>query len=636
MLIQIINISGKGFMTFKKPFEFAISNYEGMAVQIDGKNLDDEKSKSNGSGKSSLLETLTYGLFGELCRKNRYKDEIIHKKSKLAVIQVLLKANEINYKIERSIERKKTPNLRIWKEEEELLKNSTYQIKQIHLEKIIQMNFISFQCSVMFGRDFMSFPDLRPADRAKILTDIRGLDRFVEGSRKAGESAKALQSLVFELERSLENKTGKLTGIRSTSYRIPIDNFESERTACLISWEQDLSYKKKSLGEKRLEISNEINKIQEEIDKKEDHRDSLINSTTNRKELADIFANRQAEINTILFQRDSHKKIIDKLNAEIQKLTRSGEGPCPFCSQMVTGKYLQSKINQLGLEIMEENVKIDNLATQEKKVRELMKEDRASLIEMDQKIEELERIKNLISSLKIQLVKLSGNSIVTKLELEIQNLEDNIELKTNEFNPYIEMEEKRKNQIKELGAEIREINENKNNILTKKKYFDFWIDGFKKIRMMLFDSMISQLESLAQHYLSEYSSELNIVMTTERETRSGTIKDEFHIAIVDSNGDEVSYEMYSGGERQKIRLSISRALSQFIKDGCNVDFSIIAFDEPNDSLDDFGKETNFQTFEELAESGKVVLVTDHDESFKDKFDCSITIIKENGESTIHV
>jgi hypothetical protein len=123
------------------------------------------------------------------------------------------------------------------------------------------------------------------------------------------------------------------------------------------------------------------------------------------------------------------------------------------------------------------------------------------------------------------------------------------------------MEEKRKAMIKELGAEIRGMNETKNDLLKKKGYFDFWVDGFRKIRMMLFDSMISQLESMAQHYLSEYSSELNILMTTERETRSGTIKDEFHIAIVDGNGDEVSYEMYSGGERQRFDVYIKSLIS---------------------------------------------------------------------------
>jgi ABC-type lipoprotein export system ATPase subunit len=68
-----------------------------------------------------------------------------------------------------------------------------------------------------------------------------------------------------------------------------------------------------------------------------------------------------------------------------------------------------------------------------------------------------------------------------------------------------------------------------------------------------------------------------------------------------------------------------------------VDYNVIAFDEPNDSLDDMGKDTNFDTFQVLSETeGKAVLVTDHDSLFKDRFDHNIMIIKEKGESVIHV
>jgi DNA repair exonuclease SbcCD ATPase subunit len=650
MLIRLQQINGKGFMTLRKPFEFIVSNYEGKTVQIDGQNKDDEKSRSNGSGKSTLLESFCWGWFGELCRKNRYKDEIISKKEKQAFIRILFQANEIGYKIERTIERKKTPSLRIWKAEQDLVKDgyahyimkellvgATYQTKQVELEKILQMNFLSFQCAIMFGRDFMNFPDLKPAERAKILTDVRGLDKYVSSSLKAGESAKALQSLVAELERSIVGKEGKLSGIRSTSYKISIDNFESERTSELLSWEQDIGAKENLIEEKNFKIEEEKSRIQNEISTWEARQNLLSVSSSNRKERSDIFANHQSELNNILFQRDSHKKSIDKLNAEIQKLTKNGEGPCPFCGQIVTGKYLQSKINQIGLEVMEINAELDSLSSKETSVRDFMRTDRELLNKLDKETEELDRVKSAISNLKIKLARASGDSTIAILESNIKTLKNNIKIKTGEINPYIEMEEKRKGQIKELGAEIRGMNETKKGLLDKKKYFDFWIDGFKKIRMMLFDSMISQLESLAQHYLSQYSSELNIIMTTERETRSGTIKDEFHIAIVDSNGDEVSYEMYSGGERQKIRLSISRALSQFIKEGCGVDFSLIAFDEPNDSLDDLGKDVNFETFQTLSETdGKAVLVTDHDSTFKDKFDHHILVVKENGESIIHV
>jgi len=635
MLVRIGKIKGSEFMTFRKPFEFDITYYEGKTVQIDGKNLDDEKSKSNGSGKSTLLETINWGLFGELCRKNRYKDEVINKLSKKASIQIFLEINHIPYKIERTIERKKTPSLRIWKEEKELWAGSTYQTKQLELEKILRMNFLSFQCSVMFGRDFMNFPDLLPSQRAKILSDIRGLDKYLEGSKKAGESAKALQLLVQELDNGINNKEGKLTGIRSTTYKSNIDEFEREREVYLINKDSELNAREKWLTDKKLEVETKKKELQNEIDSLENRRNELIPYSTLRKEISDRFANEQSEMNQITFRREELKRQIDRINREIQKFTKSGEGPCQFCGQTITGEYLQSRINQLGLDIMEINAEIGDFQPKEIDVRILMKKSREELDNIDTYLNELDSVKDSINDLKLKKSQISNNRELSRLESEIEQLKKNIELKKKEANPYIEMEEQRKIKIKEIGAEIREANSSKKDLLDKKSYFDFWVEGFKKIRMMVFDSMISQLESLSQYYLSEYSSELRILMTTERETRSGTIKDEFHIAIVDSNEDEVSYEMYSGGERQKIRLSISRALSQFIKDSCGVDFSVIAFDEPNDSLDDVGKDVNFEIFQILSETeGKAVLVTDHDSLLSDKFDHRITVIKENGESRI--
>ena len=639
MLIRLISISGKGFMSFRKTFEFSMANYEGKTIQIDGRNLDDEKSQSNGSGKSTLLESFCYGWFGELCRKNRYKDEIIHKKEKQALIQTVFTADSVMYKTERTIERKKTPNLKIWKEETELFKNATYQVKQNELEKVLQINFISFQCAVMFGRDFNNFPDLKPAERAKILTDVRGLDKYVSSSLKAGESAKSLQSLVLELDKSIGNKEGELTGVRSTSYKINIDTFESERVASISSWKESLVEEENELNSIQLRIDEKTNKIKLKIAHFENSKNILIKETGTKQEASDRTNNIQSDLNALVFRRDNLKIDMNEINNEIQTLTKQGEGPCPFCAQTITGSYLQSRINQLGLEAMGIKSEWDTIPDKERSLRDQLKVSKSLVDEIDKKIRELDTIKDSIRDLKVELshAQADGESTISASVITITNLKNDMLKKSEEINPYLEMEENRKKQIRELGSKIRGMNETKNGLLDKKKYFDFWVDGFKKIRMMLFDSMISQLESLAQHHLSEYSSELNIIMATERETRSGTIKDEFHIAIVDGNGDEVSYEMYSGGERQKIRLSISRALSQFIKEGCSVDFSFIAFDEPNDSLDDLGKESNFDTFTYLAENdGKAVLVTDHDALLRDRFDCRILVIKEGGESIIHV
>jgi len=641
MLIRITDIAGKGFMVFRKQFEFKLRPYEGKTVQIDGINNDDEKSKSNGSGKSTLLETLNWGLFGELCRKSRYKDEVIHKKEKGARVDicfdVISEGMEANYILVRMIERKKTPSLMIWKDGVDMWLNATYQTKQAQLEKVLGMDFTSFQCSVMFGRDFMNFPDLKPGERAKILTDIRGLEKYLDASKRAGESSKTVGIALAQSANILSIKTGKLTEIRATSYKDNIVLFENDRLMDIAAVGGKIIEKETAMKNERNRVQKEKDIIEEKMAYIDDEIFKLSDGMPNRKEVENRHVDCQTLLLGILSKKDSNKRQSGKLNDEIIKLSKGGEGPCPYCGQTITGGYLQTRVSQLGLEAMEFGNELNELNEREKAIRAGMKVEREILDDIDSRKRAIELSKEERQKLELELAATENSNVTRVLEVQIEELNNKLTARKNEVNPFLEMEEKRKRRIKELGSEIREVNKEIGNLEAQKKYYDFWVEGFKKIRMMVFDTMIAQLEHLAQGYLSQYSSELNIVMTTERETRSGTVKDEFHISIVDSNGDEISYEMYSGGERQKIRLSISRALAQFIREGCGVDFNIVAFDEPNDALDDVGKDTNFETFQELSDTeGKIVLVTDHDSLFKDRFDYNILVTKENGESTIHV
>jgi DNA repair exonuclease SbcCD ATPase subunit len=635
MKIELISIHLKGFMSFLDSNTLFFEKYQGKSVQIDGLNKDDEKSKSNGSGKSTLLESINWGLYGELCRKNRFKDEVIHKQSKSAEVQIHFNLDEIRYYIERTIGRKKPMELKISQNGEEVLKGSTYQTKQIHLEKLIGMNFISFQCTEMFGRDFMNFPDLKPGERANILTEVRGLEKYTEASKKASDTAKLLASNTEKLNNDLSKEEGKLTGIRTTSYTSAITAWNAEREK-FIELEMNKTrvleevIKMRTIALEKINVEN-----QKKINETETELKVLLKSLPDRKAVQDNINQAQEELSKILAQGKYLSDIITNRVKEIENLTKNGEGPCPFCDQTITGEYLSQRINQLGLEKMQFQTDLAVNDSYKIKWIEIVNRNKEILTSSYYKEKEINEKQILLQKLGQTIIDIPFDGQIQEKRLEIQNIESEIKNKKEEINPYIELEEQRKEKIKETGTTIRKIKSEIIKFKEDQQYYEFWIEGYKKIRMMIFDTMISELEAVSQQFLSQYSSELTILMSTERETRSGTIKDEFNISIMDSNGIEISYEMYSGGERQKIRLSIARALAQLIKDRCGRDFNFITFDEPNDALDDVGKSVNFETFQELAEEGKIVLVTDHDALFKDKFGHSILIIKENGASRIN-
>jgi DNA repair protein SbcC/Rad50 len=635
MLTNIVKISGSGFMVFKSPFIFSLEELGSKTIQIDGKNLDDEGSKSNGSGKSTLLETISWGIYGKLSRRNRLRDEIIHKDSNEASVSIGFEQQNTRYTLIRKITRGKTALLTILQDLKEILKGATYEKKQEEIEKIIGMNFIAFQCSVMFGRDFMTFPDLRPAERGKVLSDIRNLDRYMASSKKSGERAKSIGIEMTNLAQKVEINLGRLDELRKTSFKKDIEGFEEERGHIIRRHEINMQAKKETLLIIQSEIAKKVSLLEQQkhqLTKQIEEINKSLEQEEKIQEIINVKNSLIAEQNAEMRQIESDLK---ELNESIREIEKHGEGTCPFCEKTLTGDDIEillsskeQKILSLQNKLEKASNKKDSLEFNLTGLKDKMVHFRNKKLVKDGKTKE-------VNNLDIEIINTKKNNTEIELKTQIKSLKSMIDLETNKINPYIEREENRNNSIKQLGKTIRDGKTDLADLTEEKMYYEIWVDGFKKIRMGIFEGMVDHLESLSQTYLSKYSSELNVKMATERETQSGTIKDEFTIMVIDDKGREMSYEMYSGGEKQKVRLAISRALAQFISDDCNVDFNFIAFDEPNDALDDAGKEANFDTFEELAGLGKTVLVTDHDANFKDRFETNITVIKENGESRIN-
>lgn len=634
-MINLLDISGHGFMSFKSPFSLIVEQYVGRTVQIDGENKDDQYSVSNGSGKSTLIEAISWAWYGSICRKNKYNDEVINKKSASAVVSSHFIKDGCTYLTTRTIHRKKEPKLVVLKDGVDLFKGATSKTIQVELEKILGMGFTAFQCCCLFGSNFMNFPDLKPNERAKVLTDIRGLDKYLDASKKANDTSKQLGIIVQELSNKLQKEEGRLAGVRSQSYREDITRWEQEREKFITDKECDILSYAQAMEELEQTIQDQISPLEAQIKAETEKLKGLKDGDLNLKEAEDNMhniMNQLARSNGVLSTRQAR---IREQKEKIEEFSERGEGECPYCGQQITGEHLKTHIKELKKEnkAYEEDERLLREVTI-KGIQTDLTKAKQKVAEIKVALEEISKAETLISECKTEIAEIKADNDVSAYKAHIEELNTAIAAKQKEVNPYVKKEEERKVLIKQIGATIRGVQNQITETQSEQAYYIPWVDGFKKIRMNLFQTMIDELENTIQEYLSQYSSELSVILSTEKETRSGTLKDEFHIGVIDADGVEMSYEMYSGGEKQKVRLSIARALAQFIRNSCGVEFNFIAFDEPNDALDEAGKETNFETFQELADEGKAVLVTDHDSNFKDKFHYNILVVKEEGESHI--
>ena len=716
MQIQIKSVSGKGFLTFKDTFIQDFEKFGNCPVLIVGENKVDAKSLSNGSGKSSLIEALNFVFFGTTGRDLKYADEVINWDSDECSVSSIIQVGEEEYTIFRERKIGKATTLTIY-HGNEILPQADNKTKQAWLERLLGFSFTSWSCAVMFHQDFVAFPDLKPPQRAEILSEVADLDIYLEAAKLSSKKLNSINNRVNLLEHDIITRLQSLERLQIVDYNVKIEEFESDRQMRIVGLrKQQRIEKAKDKDEKKnaqdelfvngLKIEECNEKIKEheyfktlpisgeeiyELDEKIFLLDNLKKCPFCDLELDNRIIELEKWIEVLPEIQDQLLKLtkssteidgeigfadqnIEKINKEMEKFKTLGVGNCPTCKQEVSAEHLQGHLTDMESErfllkiekqnwVTRKEVSIKSLKEsqdkytwlkQDEKELELKRKERQKLelrffertnIEIVQlndkkhKIEtdHLNHLNNLIQNFKDQLHALELESQALQIKIDskagetlVAALESQIESVRQLENNYIGLKDQNDLQIKEVQQEIDAMKKEVDDKKDKGSYLSYWIDGYKRLRMMMFDSLIIRLEELSQDFLSDYSSELSVSITGEKDLKSGGKKDEVYIEVVNEKGKKSSFEAYSGGERQKVKMAVSLALSEVIKEKCGKDFNLIIFDEANEALDDIGKDTNFQAFKRIAEN-KTVLVVDHDNWFQDKFDSVITIIKnENG------
>ena len=162
-----------GFTSYRKPVEIDFSGFDLACI-----------SGPNGAGKSSLLDAITYALYGEARRRD---EAIINTGSTKAEVQLDFEYESQTYRIVRSITRGKgsqldflilNPNIGeqgSWK----ILTEQNLRATQAKIENTLRLDYETFvNASFFLQGKADSFATQRPADRKKILSSILGLDQW--------------------------------------------------------------------------------------------------------------------------------------------------------------------------------------------------------------------------------------------------------------------------------------------------------------------------------------------------------------------------------------------------------------------------------------------------------------------------
>jgi DNA repair exonuclease SbcCD ATPase subunit len=164
---------------------------------------------SNGAGKSTILDALTFVLYGKSFRKINKGQLINSTNEKACLVEIEFEVNSVNWKIQRGIK----PNIfKIYRNDEELDQSASAIDQQKWLEQnVLKMNYKSFTQIVILGSStFVPFMQLPVSSRREVVEDLLDIKIFSSMNDVIKGKIRNIREQVKTLELKKENLKDKV------------------------------------------------------------------------------------------------------------------------------------------------------------------------------------------------------------------------------------------------------------------------------------------------------------------------------------------------------------------------------------------------------------------------------------------
>ena len=534
----------------------------------------------NGSGKSTILDALTFGLFGKPFRSINKSQLINTINEKGLIVEIDFSIGNKKFLVRRGIK----PNIFEILQDGKLLDQlANIRDYQEYLEKVIlKLNYKSFTQIVLLGSStFEPFMQLKQSDRRAIVEDLLDIQIF-----------SSMNTILKQKNSELKNDMGTLEiekGLHNQNIKIQED------------------YIKRLQEDSQSVISQKEKEIKQFESK--------------RKTAKDTMAALNSEIGTLgkkMLNEDSAKKKsseYEKVQSQIELKLHNAEkelefyennSTCSTCKQVIDDNFKKEKLIDISNKIDDKKdgldklqSEIDSLGKTLKEYREIgenLVEKHKELVVIQSKIDSIgdniERTQKEIDSLKNK--KKLDNSVEDELEVLKENLEECMR-------DYVELCDRKK--LHEYAHELLRDS----GIKTK---------------------IIRQYVPIINKYMNKYLNDLDFLINF-------SIDENFNETIQSQYRDEFSYASFSEGEKMRIDLALLFTWRQVAKLKNSVNTNLLIMDEVFDSsLDAEGTDAFLKIINSMDVNTNVFVISHKGEILFDKFISTIKFTKERSFSKI--
>ena len=578
-MIKIKDLTCKNFMSVGNQTQAVDFDKDNLTLVL-GENLDqggDDSGSRNGTGKTTIINALSYALYGTALTNIKRNNLINKTNSKGMLVTLHFEKNNVDYRIERG----RSPNILkfyVDNQEQEMTDESQGDSRktQEYINDLLDMSHDMFKHIVALNTYTEPFLSMRTNDQRAIIEQLLGITIL-------SEKADALKEQTRYTKDAIQEETLKINAIQSANEKIggTINSLQNTQRAWLSKKSQDVLKLQSGIDElEHLDIDEEL-ELHEKLSNWSQHNNAIL---ALKKELSTLEPALQRADRTVV----KAKKDI----ADLEDAT------CYTCGQELHADK-KAEIETRKTKEYEDAIAYQTEITV--KVKDVMKA--------------LEDIGDING--KPRTFYDSAKEAYDH-RTNVDSLKQALTSKEQESDPY-------QAQIDELNSSaIQEVNWGAVNELTSfKEHQDFLLklltnkDSF--IRKKIIDQNLMYLNNRLTYYLDKLGLPHQVVFQND-------------LAVeITQLGQDLDFDNLSRGERNRLILGMSFAFRD-VWESLYQKINLLFIDELIDSgMDTAGVEGSLAVLKKMGRAGdKNVFLISHKDELIGRVNCVMRVIKENG------